>query len=249
MPASPPAPLRIIPVLDLMQGQVVRGIAGRRDEYKPLKSPLCGDAQPLTVARAFQQRFDLSTLYVADLDAIAGAAPSFDTYTQLLQAGLELWVDAGIGSLERVREMTNFDVGGKRLSRVIVGLESLSSPDSLAPLVNQIGPQQMIFSLDLNSGRPLTCSHAWSGLSALDIAGKACAAGVREILVLDLARVGLGQGVGTEGLCRQIKARHPHVAIMGGGGVRAKADLQSLASAGCCAALVASALHDGWQND
>ncbi len=62
---------------------------------------------------------------------------------------------------------------------------------------------------------------------------------------MDLARVGVGEGVGTETICRTMRARWPALHITAGGGVRGLADLNSLTEAGCDAALVASALHDG----
>jgi phosphoribosylformimino-5-aminoimidazole carboxamide ribotide isomerase len=65
------------------------------------------------------------------------------------------------------------------------------------------------------------------------------------MIVLDLAQVGMGQGVGTEPLCRALRSLAPELEIIAGGGVRSLADLRSLAAAGCNAALVASALHDG----
>ncbi len=65
------------------------------------------------------------------------------------------------------------------------------------------------------------------------------------MIVLDLTRVGLGQGAGSESLCRHLRALASDVEIISGGGVRSLADLRSLAAAGCDAALVASALHDG----
>jgi phosphoribosylformimino-5-aminoimidazole carboxamide ribotide isomerase len=63
--------------------------------------------------------------------------------------------------------------------------------------------------------------------------------------VLDLARVGMGEGVGTEPVCRSLRCIDPKLQIISGGGVRGLGDLESLAQAGCDAALVASALHDG----
>jgi phosphoribosylformimino-5-aminoimidazole carboxamide ribotide isomerase len=70
------------------------------------------------------------------------------------------------------------------------------------------------------------------------------ALGVRRLLVLDLARVGVARGPGTEGLCARL-AGQPGVEVSAGGGVRGRADLERLAGCGVRAALVASALHDG----
>jgi phosphoribosylformimino-5-aminoimidazole carboxamide ribotide isomerase len=72
--------------------------------------------------------------------------------------------------------------------------------------------------------------------------------GVRRILVLDLAKVGMGRGAGTEPLCRELRSLDRDLEIIAGGGVRSLADLRSLRAAGCNAALVASALHDGRLN-
>jgi phosphoribosylformimino-5-aminoimidazole carboxamide ribotide isomerase len=85
----------------------------------------------------------------------------------------------------------------------------------------------------------------WRGLDAEAIAARALDAGVRRLIVLDLARVGTGMGAGTEALCRRLRQLDGGLEITAGGGVRGPADLATLAASGCDAALVASALHDG----
>ena len=42
--------MKILPVIDLMGGQVVRGVAGRRDQYRPVVSRLTPSSAPLDVA-------------------------------------------------------------------------------------------------------------------------------------------------------------------------------------------------------
>ena len=70
--------MQIIPVLDLLGGVVVRGLAGQRDSYQPINSQLVNSAEPLAVAQAFQHKLGLQRFYVADLDAIEHDQPSFD---------------------------------------------------------------------------------------------------------------------------------------------------------------------------
>ena len=77
------------------------------------------------------------------------------------------------------------------------------------------------------------------------IAEQAIALGVRRLLVLDLAHVGVGQGLGTEPLCRMLRAKYPTLEITAGGGVRGTADLERLRDVGIDFVLAASALHDG----
>ncbi len=62
--------------------------------------------------------------------------------------------------------------------------------------------------------------------------------------MLDLADVGVASGTGTLQLCHNIRREFPAIELIAGGGVRSVADLLALQSAGCNAALVASAIHD-----
>ena len=238
-------PLRIIPVIDIKDGLVVRGIAGRRDEYRPVESVLCDDASVGSVAGAFVEKLGLGEVYVADLNAIAGTEPAWSLYEQIAAAGLDLWVDAGLRDAEDARRLAEFSGGGRTIGSVIAGLETLSDTSALESMLEAVGPDRLVFSLDLKAGQPLADSPCWHGQSAEAIAAVAVEAGVRRMIVLDLHRVGTDSGVGTEPLCRQIRVQHPKLELIAGGGVRGLDDLQRLAEAGCDAALVASALHDG----
>ena len=238
-------PLRIIPVIDIKDGLVVRGIAGRRDEYRPVRSVLCDDASVGSVAGAFVEKLGLGEVYVADLNAIAGAEPAWSLYEQIAAAGLDLWVDAGLRDAASARRLAEFSSGGRAIAGVIAGLETLSDTAALASMLEAVGPERLVFSLDLKAGQPLADLPCWQGRSAEQIAATAIEAGIQRMIVLDLHRVGTDSGVGTEPLCRQLRTQHPDLELIAGGGVRGLDDLRRLAEAGCDAALVASALHDG----
>ena len=64
--------MNLIPVIDLMQGQVVRAQCGQRALYRPIVSTLCASAEPAAVARALATHCAAQQLYVADLDALQG---------------------------------------------------------------------------------------------------------------------------------------------------------------------------------
>jgi len=236
--------VQVIPVLDLMAGLVVRGVGGRRHEYRPIESMLAADARPRTVALALAA-IGFRTVYVADLDAIGGKEPAWAIYREVLEAGLEPWVDAGVSGVEQASALSDFDVAGRGLAAIVAGLESLPDPQTLAELLSVVGPERLIFSLDLKSGRPLTDAPAWRNLTPVQIAVVAVRLGLRRMIVLDLAAVGMGHGVGTESFCRDLRCLDPKLQIIAGGGVHGPDDLRSLIRAGCDAALVASALHDG----
>ncbi|HVX13383.1 MAG TPA: HisA/HisF-related TIM barrel protein [Pirellulales bacterium] len=236
--------LRVIPVIDLKHGRVVRGVAGRREEYRPIESLLCDTPSPAVVGAAFR-KLGFEHIYLADLDAIAGAQPDWAVLESLIDCGLRLWVDAGITSRERAAALARFEHKSESLAGIVVGLESMASPEELAATFHAIGPGRAIFSLDLRDGTPVVRAKEWQHISAEAIVREVVELGIDRIIVLDIARVGLGEGVGTVDLCRRLKYDHPALKITAGGGVRNTDDLMRLSDAGCESVLVASALHDG----
>jgi phosphoribosylformimino-5-aminoimidazole carboxamide ribotide isomerase len=232
--------MQIIPVIDLKHGVVVRGIGGRRDEYQAIQSNLTKSHEPFDVARAFREQFGLVKLYLADLDAIAGAPPAWAIYEALLNNGFELLVDAGLREPQAAIDLARFGV-----QRVVAGLETIPGPGVLGNIVGALGSGSVVFSLDLKNGEPLGDREGWNKADALTIAEEAVACGVRHMILLDLAAVGAGAGTGTEGLCRELRKRMPALQLITGGGIRNVDDLRRQAELGAAALLVASALHDG----
>jgi phosphoribosylformimino-5-aminoimidazole carboxamide ribotide isomerase len=231
--------MRLIPVIDLKAGMVVHGVGGRRHQYRPIASQLCSSPDPLDVARSFRDQCGLTEYYLADLDAIGGAEPALATYGAIRYLGCSLWVDAG---LRAARQATMLASAG--IEKIVAGLETLNDPRELTVLCTELGGDRVVFSLDLKDGIPLGDHAAW-GRDPRAIAWRVIADGVRHLIVLDLARVGSGSGLGTEDLCADLARQYPEVNIIAGGGVGSRSDLERLDRIGVRAALVASALHDG----
>jgi phosphoribosylformimino-5-aminoimidazole carboxamide ribotide isomerase len=230
----------ILPVLDLKHGKVVRGVAGRRDEYRPIVSMLTPSAEPRDVARALHEEFGFTEFYVADLDAIGGAAPARPVFAALHACGFRLWADAGIREHADARTLATMSV-----AQLVVGLETVRGPDSLREICQEHGPDRIVFSLDLKDGQPLCSPARWGISGAWEIAQRVLGVGVSRMLLLDLARVGGGSGVGTEELCHRLRQAHPELELSAGGGVRDVDDVHRLVAQGVKHVLVASALHDG----
>jgi phosphoribosylformimino-5-aminoimidazole carboxamide ribotide isomerase len=222
--------MRIVPVLDLKGGVVVHARRGQRSEYAPLQSPLVDGCEPVAVARALCAVCRTKALYVADLDALAGAAVNEAVLTALASV-TEPWVDAGAITPERAAALCRAGV-----ARNVVGTESLGPGADITPPV--------VLSVDLREGRLISPDRELAGHAPAAAAHLARALNVREVLVIDLARVGSGAGPPLDAVA-ELAAALPGVAIYAGGGVRDDADLRALEAAGAAGALVATALHDG----
>jgi phosphoribosylformimino-5-aminoimidazole carboxamide ribotide isomerase len=234
--------MRFLPVLDVQNGIVVRALAGRRAEYRPLVSKLTKSTDPLVVAEAIRGRFGWHEIYLADLDSIAvgGVAANFGLYNRLRRAGFQVWLDAGI---ETAHDADRFANAG--IERIVVGLETLRSPGEWRAIVERLGHDRVVFSLDLRAGEPIASTEIWGTNDSLAIAERVIADGCRQMIVLDLARVGVGAGPGTENLCEMLTRQHPGLAVYVGGGVRGWDDVGRLQTLGAAGVLLASALHDG----
>ena len=231
--------MRIIPVLDLKDGLVVRGVAGKRALYQPIVSELCSSAEPAEVASSLRGLLGTGRMYLADLDAISGVDPAVGIFAELESLGLELMVDAGLRDAAEARRLAAVFNG-----ELIAALETLPSPAALAGLVDELGPGRLIFSLDLAEGRSLAPGDTWpSGVD--EIVRVAIDSGVERMILLDLAAVGTGGGPAHLERCVSLKAACPELELITGGGVRDLGDLQALRSAGVDGVLIASALHDG----
>jgi phosphoribosylformimino-5-aminoimidazole carboxamide ribotide isomerase len=196
-----------------------------------------GDARGL--ARHYVERFDLHGLYVADLDAIERRVPHDSLIRSIASIGAPLWLDAGIASTDDARRA--LDCGATRL---IVGLETLPSFETLQAVVAHAGHGRVVFSLDLRDGRPIASAPELAHQQPEALIARAADAGAETVIVLDLARVGIGSGLDLE-LVARLRSAASTVRLFAGGGVRGPDDLAHLRSAGCDGALVASALLDG----
>ena len=232
--------LRLIPVLDVMEGRVVRGVAGRRQEYRPIESVLIESSEPGQVAQALRSHFRLSSLYLADLDAILRSAPNLNVYRSLTEAGFTMMVDAGLHRCDDAAAILATDVG-----QVVAGLETLEGPRELMRLVEQYGSSRVVFSLDLLDGRPLGQTGKWRRADPFAIAQEAIEIGCTELIILDIAHVGTARGISTLPLCAAIRRAYPLATLFTGGGIRGRDDLQSLDQSIVDGVLIASALHNG----
>jgi len=224
-------------VLDILDGVAVHAVRGERKQYKPLKSALSASANPLDVASAFKG-LGFAELYVADLDAISRNQPNLAIINQITKnTGLRLMVDAGVTDLERAEELL-----ANHVSKVVVGTETLVRTGFVREAVRSFGSDRVILSLDLKNGR-LLGEFDFGHREPMALLKEFQRMGVKQVIVLDLARVGSGEGVDVPFLKRVLEELELEVFV--GGGVRNLADLIELKSLGISGVLLATALHSG----
>jgi HisA/HisF family protein len=230
--------MRVIPVIDLKGAAAVHAVRGERERYRPLRSEIVAGSDPVEVTRAVRDTLGLDELYVADLDAIAGRSAHRETVAALAREA-RVMVDAGVAEVAEVGRL--LELGA---ARVVIGTETLADERALERLRAALPDAPLVLSLDLRAGRVLSPQPELQRLGPPEALARLGRSGVREAIVLDLARVGSGAGPDVA-LVRELSARFPELELLAGGGVRDVADLRALAEAGAAGALVATALHSG----
>jgi phosphoribosylformimino-5-aminoimidazole carboxamide ribotide isomerase len=182
--------LKVIPVIDILNGITVHAIRGQRSQYQPLQSILTKSSDPLEVAKTFKM-LGFSRLYIADLDAIIDCRSSFESLKQLKeQSGLELLVDAGITSLRRAQLLMSNGV-----QTLIIGTETLQNKTFVADAIKQFGSSRVLLSLDLKAGKVLVGQGFVGSVEPMQMLNEFKLMGISQVVVLNLSRVGSGEGV------------------------------------------------------
>ena len=230
--------MKVIPVIDILNNRVVHAVGGKRREYQPIQSILTQSTEPLEVAKVLKNN-GFSVLYIADLDAIIDCSTSFQQLEQIRErTGLQLMVDAGITSLERAQKLLDSGV-----SKLIIGTETLKKKKFVADAVRLFGKDRVVLSLDLKGDTVLVQPDFDGCTDAICLLREFKKMEVSEVIVLDLVKVGSGEGVNTDFLRQVLETFKFEVYV--GGGVRDIHDLLALKNSGVSGALVATALHNG----
>ncbi len=217
----------VIPALDLKDGAVVHAKAGNRADYRPIASPFGAADDPVAIARRLLAVTGSSSLYIADLDAIAGTGNHFELVRGLGYAlpDATLWIDAGFSD---VADCAFWLPLGATL---VIGSEGLAEVDDWREIHGAFG-ESVVLSLDFGT----------------DGSRRSRAAVQRSCAVAEPAhrhgpdQVGADTGPDIDRL-KAIIAVAKGRAVFAAGGVRDAHDLAALASLQAHGALLATALH------
>lgn len=226
--------MQIIPVIDIKNGQVVKAVAGDRSSYQPIKSQLCSSSYPTDIVSALLNQAatigTVTTLYIADLDAIESDNNNYDVINDLAKKfpHLRLWVDAGF---KTKKELDHW----KRIPGLtpVIGSESHTSLTSVLPLLDA----DIILSLDFKN-------HQFLGPTELLESNRLWP---NNIIVMMLDIVGGNTGPDhhlLDQIFQLANSTDKNPRLFAAGGVRHFQDLIDLKNRGIQGALIASALHN-----
>ncbi|MES2499497.1 MAG: HisA/HisF-related TIM barrel protein [Pseudomonadota bacterium] len=224
--------MQIIPVIDLMQGQVVHAKLGLRSHYQPIQSNLCNSSTPLAIVAELLKLYPFHTLYIADLDAILGVGNHAEVIQRIAETYPELtiWLDCGI------RQVNARALYQTKKIKPVIGSENIANLQDYRA-ISYACQSQHILSLDYS---------ATSRLGIHDL-HETARYWPDHTICMTLNAVGSNQGIDLtrlNGLIKLNKTRKNPSKIYAAGGVKNTSDIASLVHSGISGVLVASALHN-----
>ncbi len=221
--------MHVVPVIDLKDGVAVHAVAGRRDNYKPLLTPLADGSDPIAIAQGLSALWPFKTLYIADLDAIEGRRRNLESVLAITRAldGVEIWLDDGSVTPEVAEPLL-----AEPTICVVCGSESMTCVSQLQSMVEQLG-SRVILSLD----------HKQQGYAGPEDLLKRAEGWPERVIAMSLTAVGCADGPDLEWLRTTCRTAKSNSQVFAAGGMRDIADFHSARAAGASGALIASALH------
>lgn len=227
----------LYPAIDILDGTVVRLLRGDYDQVTDYQRA------PATVASEFARQ-GAAALHVVDLDgARAGRPINLDVVAELAKAvEIPVQLGGGLRSLEAVEMAV-----GAGVDRVVLGTSALTDRPLLESILEGLGPDRLVVSVDHRGDRVATEGWVETGeLAPEDLVGALASLGVARFLCTKIEADGTMEGPDLDGLNRI--AGSSSAKFIASGGVGSLGDLERLragAAPNVEAVIVGRALYEG----
>ena len=218
----------VIPAVDVLDGKVVRLLRGSFSEVT-----VYGD-DPVAVGLAWIES-GAELVHLVDLEGARSGQPDRSLWDRFAAAGVRFQVGGGIRDVATARAA--LELGAER---VVLGTAAIWSPQILAEIAS---PNRVVAAIDVAEGEALGDGWSGRGLSLEAVLAGLRGNHVERMLVTSISRDGTMSGPDVS-LIDEVRRMAPHMALIASGGIGDLKDLQTLARAGCEAAIVGRALYE-----
>jgi phosphoribosylformimino-5-aminoimidazole carboxamide ribotide isomerase len=197
--------MKIIPAIDLMNGQVVRLYKG-----DPKQKTVYSD-NPVEIAKKWEAD-GADMLHVVDLDATLGIGSNLSIIKKILEE-ISIPVEVAGGLRD---ESLILDVA-KISNRVVIGTLAFEDKELVKKLLLSLGPEKIVISVDHKDGEIVI--HGWqdsAGIKLIDAIKEFLEMGFTEFLLTDVSRDGTLEGPDLEFLEQACSLDKTNVIASGG---------------------------------
>jgi phosphoribosylformimino-5-aminoimidazole carboxamide ribotide isomerase len=223
--------MKVIPAIDLMNGQVVRLYKGN-PKHKTVYSD-----NPVEIAKKWEAN-GADMLHLVDLDATLGIGSNLSVIKKILeQISIPIQVAGGLRD-----ESTIVDIS-QLCNRVVLGTLAFKDKLVLQKLLSNLGSKKIVISVDHIDGEIVI--HGWqkqTGIKLIDAIHEFLTMGFSEFLLTNVSRDGTLQGPDLEFLSQACQLNNAHV--IASGGISNIKDVQDVKKENAFGVILGKALYE-----
>ena len=229
--------MKIIPAIDLMNGEVVRLFKGDPNQKTVYSN------NPVEIAKKWENS-GADMLHLVDLDATLGLGNNYETLKEICQnISIPVQVAGGLRDVTKIANTLEF------AQRVVIGtlvmqLKQSEQESILLEMVSHFGKDKLVVSIDHVDGEIVT--HGWqknTGLKLQDVTNEFVKDGFSEFLTTNVSKDGTLQGpdiISLKEVC-QINGTN----IIASGGISKLDDVQEVKKYDPYGVILGKALYEG----
>ncbi|MFB5607903.1 MAG: 1-(5-phosphoribosyl)-5-[(5-phosphoribosylamino)methylideneamino]imidazole-4-carboxamide isomerase [Candidatus Nitrosomaritimum yanchengensis] len=223
--------MKIIPAIDLMNGQVVRLYKGDPKQ----KTVYSND--PVNVAKQWESA-GADILHLVDLDATLGIGSNIEIIKKILDTiSIPVEVAGGLRDKSLVLEMANLS------KRIVLGTLAFKDKPLLKSLLSELGPEKIVISVDHKDGEIVI--HGWqkgTGIELIPSIKEFLEMGFTEFLLTNVSRDGTLEGPDLEFL--EQACNLPNTNIIASGGISNINDVADVKEKNAFGVILGKALYE-----
>ena len=197
--------MKIIPAIDLMNGQVVRLYKG-----DPKQKTVYSD-NPVEIAKKWEAN-GADMLHLVDLDATLGIGSNLSIIKKILEEiSIPVEVAGGLRDKSLVMDVAKIS------KRIVLGTLAFNDKPLLKILLTELGSKKIVISVDHRDGEIVI--HGWqerTGIKLIDAVKEFLEMGFTEFLLTNVSRDGTLEGPDLEFLEEICKLSNANVIASGG---------------------------------
>ncbi len=222
--------MKIIPAIDLMNGQVVRLYKG-----DPKQKTIYSD-NPIEIAKKWEKN-GADMLHIVDLDATLGIGSNLSIIKKIIEnVSVPVEVAGGLRDESIVMDAAQIS------TRVVLGTLAFKDKNTLQKLLENLGPDKIVISVDHKDGEIVI--HGWqegTGVKLIEAIKDFLAMGFSEFLLTNVNRDGTLEGPDLEFL---EQACQLNANVIASGGISNIKDIQDVKEKNSFGVILGKALYE-----
>lgn len=223
--------MKIIPAIDLMNGQVVRLYKG-----DPKQKTVYSD-NPVEIAKKWEAN-GADMLHIVDLDATLGIGSNLSIIKKILkEISIPVEVAGGLRDESLILDVVKIS------SRVVIGTLAFKDKELLKKLLLSLGPEKIVISVDHIDGEIVI--HGWqdrTGIKLIKSIKEFLEMGFTEFLLTNVSRDGTLEGPDLEFLEQACQLDNTNV--IASGGISNIADIKDVKEKNAFGVILGKALYE-----